>query len=148
MARSDGRRHGCGRKSVPKVCNGRRCGTDDIHYIESNLIRRYASAAGVICPGANHGTTFLVGDGAIRGTEVGSCAGLHFDEYERIAVPSDEIRFGGPGGSPVIARHDCHALTLEVAMRNVFTASSERQAGVPLPATAAVTGQIGDMEEG
>ena len=93
---------------------------------------RYAGTAGVIGRGANHGTTFLIGDGAIRWTEVGSCAGLHLDEYEGVAVPSDKIRFGGAGGSPVIARHHRHALTLEVAMCNVFTPASKGQTGVPL----------------
>src|SRR3954452_15658842 len=101
MARSDEMRHGCGRKSVPKVCHGRRCGTDDIHYVESNLIRWYAGAVGVIGRGANHGTTFLVGDGAIRRTEVGTRAGLHFHKDKRVAVPCDKIRLGGASSGPV-----------------------------------------------
>ena len=67
------------------------------HHIESDLIPRHFGMAGVLARGPNHAGVLGLPDGAVGRTVFGGPAGLHFDEDQGIAFPTNEIHFAGAG---------------------------------------------------
>src|SRR5260370_4239643 len=92
--------------------------------IESNFFPSDFGMAGILTSRAQQAELLLFPDRAVGRAVLVCLAGFHFDEYERILFPSNEIDFSAAGRHTVVTSHDHDSGALQVAMRDVFAAAA------------------------
>jgi hypothetical protein len=130
------------------MCYGRGGGVEyHVHDVESNLSPGYFGLAGVLTGSAKEAGPFLRSDGTVRRTVLDALARFHFDEYERIAFPANQIYLSGTRGHAVIAIYDDNSRALEKTLGDVLTAPAEGVILGHVPAARVLPKEIREFEK-
>ena len=63
-------------------------------------------------------------DGAVGSAIVICLARFHFNEYQAIILPTDEVDFAGAGSHAIVAGDDDDPVALQVTVRDVLTTAA------------------------
>lgn len=100
-------------------------GENYCHNVETDTLQRHIGASGEVFGSPGEVLFLEPVHIAYGGSEVVIGAGLHFYDDQRFAFAGDNIEFAGTGGRAEVARHNGHAQALQVAMGEIFTATSK-----------------------
>src|SRR4029078_3667166 len=95
------------------------------HHIAANLCPRRVSLARVSAGQPPQVSALVTAHRASRRSILVALPRFHFDDDQRVAVPSDQVRLAIARGKTVVASHNGVALPPQKAVRQILTAPAQ-----------------------
>ena len=80
--------------------------------------------------GADKTGALLQTDSAVGCTKIIRLAGFHFDKYQAIFFPTDEIDFAGAGSHTVVTSDYDYSVALQVSVSDILAPSPQSMVGI------------------
>jgi hypothetical protein len=98
---------------------------DDVDCIEANVLPGDIRVAGKFVRGTDQASAFLGANRAVRRAVFIRLTGFHFNEYQAIAFPADEVDFASTRSHAIVAGDDSDPIALQVTVSDVFAPAAQ-----------------------
>ncbi len=102
-----------------------RCCKDYGHRIEPDFLPEDVGVSRELPSGTDYARSFLGTNSAVGGSVFVGLTGFHFDEYQAVILPPDEIDFSGAGSHAIVVGDDDNPVALQVTVGDILATASE-----------------------
>lgn len=102
-----------------------RCCEDYGHRIEPDFLPEDVGVTRELASGSDYARALLGANSTVGGAIFVGLAGFHFDEYQAVILPPDEIDFSGAGSHAIVAGDDDNPMALQVTVGDILATAAE-----------------------